>query len=93
MPLSASAWVAASGWISDTTFGLMTTYFFVRSTGRISSSTSASASATLLAAASSPRTSETTLVFGRRGVGPQQARRRGHGSARAGAQSSGIPGG
>ena len=61
MPLRASAFDAASGWISETTFGLTTTYFFVRRTGRIWSSTRASASATFFRR-SSPRTSETTLV-------------------------------
>ena len=65
MPLSASACDAASGWISDTTFGFMTTYFFCRRTGRIWSSTSASASATFFRR-SSPRTSETTLLGRRR---------------------------
>jgi len=60
MPLRASAWLAASGWMSETTFGFTTTYFFCRSTGRIWSSTRASASATFFRR-TSPRTSETTL--------------------------------
>ncbi len=72
-------WVAASCWIVETRFGLTTTYFFCRRTGRMRSSTRASASATFFRR-SSPRTSETTLGGRGRRLRPDETRPRHRGA-------------